>query len=40
MSATTSPLRRSPMNPQLLPAQLRSDAPAWTQTVIAFLAEK
>lgn len=28
------------MNPQLLPAQLRDDAPAWTQTVVAFLAEK
>src|SRR6478736_5346452 len=28
------------MNPQLLPAQLREDAPAWTQTVVAFLAEK
>src|SRR5439155_15039745 len=34
------PLRRSPMNPQLLPAQLDADAPAWTQTVLAFLAEK
>jgi integrase/recombinase XerC len=28
------------MNPQLLPAQLDGDAPAWTQTVVAFLAEK
>jgi integrase/recombinase XerC len=28
------------MNPQLLPAQLRDDAPAWTQTLVAFLAEK
>ena len=28
------------MNPQLLPAQLDPDAPAWTQTVLAFLAEK
>jgi integrase/recombinase XerC len=28
------------MNPQLLPAQLLEDAPAWTQTVVAFLAEK
>ena len=28
------------MNPQLLPAQLRDDVPAWTQTVLAFLAEK
>ena len=28
------------MNPQLLPAQLRDDVPAWTQTVVAFLAEK
>jgi integrase/recombinase XerC len=28
------------MNPQLLPAQLRDDAPGWTQTVQAFLAEK
>jgi len=28
------------MNPQLLPAQLDVDAPAWTQTVVAFLAEK
>jgi integrase/recombinase XerC len=28
------------MNPQLLPAQLDADAPAWTQTVVAFLAEK
>ena len=28
------------MNPQLLPAQLDADAPAWTQTVQAFLAEK
>jgi integrase/recombinase XerC len=28
------------MNPQLLPAQLDPDVPAWTQTVIAFLAEK
>jgi integrase/recombinase XerC len=34
------PLRRSPMNPQLLPAQLRDDVPAWAQTVVAFLAEK
>jgi integrase/recombinase XerC len=28
------------MNPQLLPAQVDGDAPAWTQTVVAFLAEK
>ena len=28
------------MNPQLLPAQLREDAPPWAQTVVAFLAEK
>jgi hypothetical protein len=28
------------MNPQLLSASLAADAPAWTQTVIAFLAEK
>jgi site-specific recombinase XerD len=28
------------MNPQLLPAQLDPDVPAWTQTVQAFLAEK
>ena len=28
------------MNPQLLPAQVDADAPAWTQTVVAFLAEK
>jgi integrase/recombinase XerC len=28
------------MNPQLLPAQLDADVPAWTQTVVAFLAEK
>ena len=28
------------MNHQLLPAQLDADAPAWTQTVLAFLAEK
>lgn len=28
------------MHPQLLPAQFRYDAPAWTQTVGAFLAEK
>jgi hypothetical protein len=28
------------VNPQLLPAQLRDDARAWTQTIIAFLAEK
>jgi len=28
------------MNPPLLPAQLDADAPAWTQTVLAFLAEK
>jgi integrase/recombinase XerC len=28
------------MNPQLLPAQLDADAPAWTQSVVAFLAEK
>ena len=28
------------MNPQLLPAQLRGDVPAWAQTVQAFLAEK
>ncbi len=34
------PLRRLSMNPQLLPAQLRDDIPAWAQTVVAFLAEK
>lgn len=34
------PLRRSPVNPLLLPAQLADDVPAWTQTVSAFLAEK
>ncbi len=28
------------MNPQLLPAQLRDDVPAWAQIVVAFLAEK
>ena len=28
------------MQPQLLPAQLRDDVPAWTQSVVAFLAEK
>src|SRR5260370_39563193 len=28
------------MNPKLLPAQLDADAPAWTQSVLAFLAEK
>jgi len=28
------------MNPPLLPAQLDADTPAWTQTVLAFLAEK
>ena len=28
------------MNPHLLPAQLRDDVPAWTQTVLASLAEK
>ena len=28
------------MNPQLLPAQLDANVPAWTQTVMAFLAEK
>lgn len=28
------------MNPQLLPAELRDDVPAWAQTVVAFLAEK
>ena len=28
------------MNPQLLPAQLDPDAPAWMQSVVAFLAEK
>jgi len=28
------------MNPQLLPAQLDADTPGWTQTVLAFLAEK
>ncbi len=28
------------MNPELLPAQLRADVPAWAQTVVAFLAEK
>jgi site-specific recombinase XerD len=29
-----------PMNPQLLPAQFHDDSPAWTQTLVAFLAEK
>ncbi|HVA84714.1 MAG TPA: tyrosine-type recombinase/integrase [Candidatus Saccharimonadales bacterium] len=28
------------MQPQLLPAQPRDDVPAWTQSVVAFLAEK
>ena len=28
------------MNPHLLPAQLRDDARAWTQTVVAFVAEE
>lgn len=28
------------MNPQLVPAHFRDDTPAWTQTVVAFLAEK
>ena len=28
------------MNPALLPAHLRDDVPGWTQTVVAFLAEK
>ena len=28
------------MNPQLPPAHLCADAPAWMQTVVAFLAEK
>ena len=28
------------MNPQLLPAAIRDDVPAWAQTVVAFLAEK
>lgn len=28
------------MNPQLPPAQFRDDVPAWTETVVAFLAEK
>jgi integrase/recombinase XerC len=28
------------MNPHLLPAELSPDVPAWTQTVVAFLAEK
>jgi site-specific recombinase XerD len=28
------------MNPQLLPAHLDTDTPPWTQTVLAFLAEK
>jgi site-specific recombinase XerC len=28
------------VNPHLLPAQLDGDVPAWTQTVVAFLAEK
>jgi integrase/recombinase XerC len=28
------------VNPQLLPAQLDGEIPAWTQTVVAFLAEK
>ena len=28
------------MTTPLLPAQLRDDVPAWTQTVQAFLAEK
>src|SRR5258708_33939375 len=34
------PLRRSPVNPQLLPAEVDADIPAWTQTVVAFLAQK
>src|SRR6266545_4673112 len=33
-------LRRPPMNPHLLPAIAPEDAPAWQQTVVAFLAEK
>jgi integrase/recombinase XerC len=40
MWATTPRSGETPVNPQLLPAQLRDDAPAWTQTVVAFLAEK
>src|SRR6266571_198019 len=28
------------MNPQLLPANLRDDGPAWERTLVAFLAEK
>jgi integrase/recombinase XerC len=34
------PLEVPPMNPHLLPAHLDADAPPWTQTVLAFLAEK
>src|SRR5438876_3037822 len=37
---TSRSARRSPMNPQLLPAELDADVPAWTQSVQAFLAEK
>src|SRR5664280_2486632 len=33
-------LRRSPMNPQLLPATASDDSSGWQQTVMAFLAEK
>jgi integrase/recombinase XerC len=40
MCATTSSLRRSSMNPRLLPAAARDDALGWHQTVVAFLAEK
>src|SRR6266542_4338300 len=36
----TTSLRRSPMNPQLLPATAPDDVPAWEQTILAFLAEK
>src|SRR5258707_6651987 len=37
---TTTSAQEIAVNPQLLPAQLDADAPAWTQTVQAFLAEK
>src|SRR5205809_55150 len=33
-------LRSSPMNPKVLPVQLDPAAPPWSQTVVAFLAEK
>jgi len=37
---TTSPLRRSSMQPHYLPATASDDASGWQQTVMAFLAEK